>query len=41
MQGGFLEIESVSSDSGKEMEADSETRSGIIGLLKQMRELRK
>jgi len=41
LQGGFLEIESVSSDSGKDMEADSEMRSGIIGLLKQMRELRK
>jgi membrane-anchored protein YejM (alkaline phosphatase superfamily) len=41
LQGGFLEIESVSSDSGKGMEADSEMRSGIIGLLKQMRELRK
>jgi membrane-anchored protein YejM (alkaline phosphatase superfamily) len=41
LQGGFLEIESVSSDSGNDMEADSEMRSGIIGLLKQMHELRK
>ena len=41
LQGGFLEIESVSSDSGEDIEADSETRSNIIGLLKQMRELRK
>jgi membrane-anchored protein YejM (alkaline phosphatase superfamily) len=41
LQGGFLEIESVSSDGGKDMEADGETRSGIVGLLKQMRELRK
>lgn len=41
LQGGFLEIESVSPEREASQGGDNETRRGIIGLLKQIRELRK
>jgi len=41
LQDGFLEIESVSSEGESSQSDDSEMRRGMIGLLKQIRELRK
>jgi len=41
LQGGYLEIESVSSGGEASQGADSRMRHGIVGLLKQIRELRK
>jgi membrane-anchored protein YejM (alkaline phosphatase superfamily) len=41
LQGGFLEIEPVSSEEGANQGGDIEMRGGMIGLLKQIRELRK
>ncbi|MGB5337692.1 MAG: hypothetical protein WBO06_01200, partial [Gammaproteobacteria bacterium] len=41
LQGGFMEIESVSSEGEVSQGGESEMRSGIIGLLRQIRELRK
>jgi membrane-anchored protein YejM (alkaline phosphatase superfamily) len=41
LHGGFLEIESVSPATDPSQGGDSEMRHGIIGLMKQIRELRK
>jgi len=41
LQGGFLEIESVSSAGETSQAGDSKEHRGIIGLLRQIRELRK
>jgi len=41
LHGGFLEIESVSSEGEASKDGDSEMRHGMIGLLKQIQELRK
>ena len=41
LQGGLLEIESVSSESEVSNEVNSETRRSINGLLRQIRQLRK
>ena len=41
LQGGFLEIESVSSEGETSQAGDSEMHRGMIGLLKQIQELRK
>lgn len=41
LQGGFLEIESVSPETNAGQDGDSKMRRGMVGLLKQIRELRK